>query len=393
MKLAVVTETFPPEINGVATSIARMLEALERRGHCVLITRPRQAGDCAGSGDLESRTTITVRGFPLPGYPGLRFGLPAASTLREVWSRDRPDLVHVVTEGPLGWSAVSAARRLGLPVTSDFRTHFDHYSGHYGYGWIRHGVSRYLRRFHARTDLTFVPTERLSSDLAQQGYSNLRVVGRGIDARLFHPGRRSSDLRGRWGLGPDDLAIIYVGRIAPEKNLDLVLRAFEAIRRERHEARLVFVGDGPALASLQHAAPEHVYAGMRAGEDLARHYASGDLFLFPSLTETFGNVTLEALASGLGVVAFDYAAAGELVQHGENGMLAPLGNGGAFVEHAVRLATKPQLLSSVRERARTSIATRHWDAIVSVWLEHLEACVARYRSINDGKTGIFLAAD
>ena len=164
-------------------------------------------------------------------------------------------MVHIVTEGPLGWSALQAALKLKLPVSSDFRTNFHAYSRHYGVGWLQRPIAAYLRKFHNRTQLTMVPTEALRRDLATRGFRNLRVVARGVDTALFTPARRSDSLRAGWGAAPDDPVILHVGRLAPEKNLEPVVNAFEQIRRSEPRAKLVFVGDGPARAGLQRAAP------------------------------------------------------------------------------------------------------------------------------------------
>ena len=307
LRVALVTETFPPEVNGVAMTIGRMLDGLLARGHRIQLARPRQhRGDAPRNGpQLEE---LLLAGVPLPRYQGLRMGLPAGGALARAWERWGPDIVHVVTEGPLGWSALNLARRLGLPATTDFHTNFHSYSTHYGFGLLKSVIGAHLRRFHNRALCTFVPTWQLREELRLDGYRGLEVVARGVDTRLFDPVRRSAALRRQWGAGEDDPVAIYVGRIAPEKNLPLVLSAFAAMRQRAPRARLVLVGDGPARAQLQRQHPEHVFAGMRVHEDLACHYASGDVFLFPSVTETFGNVTVEAMASGLAVVAFDYAA-------------------------------------------------------------------------------------
>jgi glycosyltransferase involved in cell wall biosynthesis len=308
LRIALVTETYAPEINGVAMTLSRMVQGLLARGHRIQIVRPRQsrADEASHSPNHEE---VLVRGAAIPGYDGLHFGLPARSRLHRLWSRQRPDAVHVATEGPLGWSAVSAARRLGIPVTSDFHTNFDHYSGHYGVGWLRRPVAAYLQRFHNRTAATFVPTREMSCALTARGYRQVEVIAREIDTACFNPSRRSAALRGAWGLGESGLAVIWVGRLAPEKNIPLVLAAFEKIRLTNQDARLIIVGDGPMRKSLQERHPDYIFAGMRVGDDLAAHYASGDLFLFSSLSETYGNVTLEAMASGLCMVAYEYAAA------------------------------------------------------------------------------------
>jgi glycosyltransferase involved in cell wall biosynthesis len=357
LRIALVTETYPPEINGVAMTTERIVGGLLQRGHSIQLVRPRQgsADQPAAQGAL---TQLLVSSIALPRYSELRMGLPAVGRLTRCWRARRPDVVHVVTEGPLGWAALVAARRLDVPAASDFHTNFHSYSRHYGVGFLRGMIGSYLRRFHNRSLCTFVPTRQLRGELEREGYRNVRVVARGVDTRLFTPARRSAELRRHWGLGPDDLAVICVGRLAPEKNLPLALSAFVKIRDHRPDARLVLVGDGPARAGLERNHPGHVFAGMRKGEDLATHYASGDLFLFPSQTETFGNVTLEAMAS-------------EHVVDGESGLLVPFGDAHAFERASLRLATDRALLSALRREARLSAEGVSWDQIVDTFSEAL----------------------
>ncbi len=366
LRVALVTETFPPEINGVAMTLGRLVDGLLRRGHAVQLVRPRQAADgvLAGTPPRQGLSEVLVAGVPIPNYAGLRFGLPAGLRLLRLWQRQRPDIVHVATEGPLGWSALNAARRLGLPVSSGFHTNFHNYTRHYGLGWLQRPISGYLRAFHNRCDVTLVPTQRLAEELCRDGYRNLAVVSRGVDTALFRPQRRSAALRAVCGASEQQLLVLYVGRLAAEKNLPLVLAAWDAIRIRRRDARLLFVGDGPMRASLAAKCPDAIFAGMRSGADLAAHYASADLFLFPSMTETFGNVTTEALASGLGVVAYDYAAAGELIENGDNGCKAPLGDTRGFVAAAGRLAAPDgSELARLRARSAASVAHLDWELI------------------------------
>lgn len=362
LRVAVVTETYPPEVNGVAMTLGRMVAALQARNHQVQLIRPRQgASDAAVSRDNFEE--VLKPGLPIPRYDSLRMGLPARQGLLKLWQRKRPDVVQVATEGPLGWSAVSAAHRLRIPVASDFHTNFHSYSRHYGVGWLRKPISAYLRKFHNKALVTMVPTREMCDALTASGYRNVRVVARGVDTRLFSPLHRSRELRASWGAGDDDIVVLAVGRIAPEKNLPVVLAAFDAMRRARPRARLVFVGDGPERATLERRFPEHVFAGMRIGEDLARHYASGDVFLFSSLTETFGNVTLEAMASGLAVVAYDYAAARQHIRHGESGLVAPPDADREFVALAASLAGNPDRIQALGRAARRTAETVDWEVV------------------------------
>jgi len=368
LRVAVVTETYPPEINGVAMTTGRMVDGLVAAGHRVDLIRPRQPHE--GGGVLaEGVEQMLSRGIPIPKYANLQLGLPAQKVLLRRWSLQRPDVVQVVTEGPLGWSALTAARKLQLPVISEFHTNFHRYSGHYGVGWLKRPIAAYLRKFHNRADLTLVPTRALCDELAGHGIPRVDVVSRGVDTTLFDPIRRSETLRRQWGLAPDDLAVTYVGRIAPEKNLALLEKAFEAILARHPRARLVMVGSGPALHAMRARQPRAIFAGPQSGEFLAEHFASGDLFLFPSLTETYGNVVAEALASGLPVVAYRDAAARELIEHGVHGWLAEPGDEDAFVAGAVALADAPELRSRQRLAARERVERLAWRAIVDRLVE------------------------
>src|SRR5439155_728251 len=318
--------------NGVAMTLARLVDGLRSRGHAVSVVRPRQRVDRRGP--LRDPEEFLVHGAPLPGYGGLQIGLPAAGALRRHWTRHRPDVVYVATEGPLGWSAVRAATRLRLPVVSGFHTNFHSYAKHYHAGWIVRVVAGYLRRFHNRTTATVVATADLRARLNALGFTNLSVLGRGVDSGLFTPERRCAALRAAWGVSEHDTVALYVGRIAPEKNLELAVEAYRAMQRVGGARRFVLVGDGPQRAALQKRHPDLVFCGAIIGEQLAAHYASADVFLFPSETETFGNVVLEAMASGLALVAYDYAAARMHVTHGETGVLIPYGQAAAFVAGA-----------------------------------------------------------
>jgi glycosyltransferase involved in cell wall biosynthesis len=380
LRIALVTETYPPEVNGVARTLAHVVEGLRARNHELQLIRPRQSDRDGATADVRFHEVL-MRGLPIPRYPTLKIGLPAKNALVRMWTTRRPDLVHVATEGPLGWSALQAAKHLRLPVSSDFRTNFHAYSKHYGVGWLHKPIMMYLRKFHNAAQCTMVPTETLRHSLAEYGFRDVHVVARGVDTTLFDPARRSDALRRAWGVAPDELAVLYVGRLAPEKNLEVLAHAFNTIRRARPGAKLVLVGDGPAARTVQGLCPDAVFAGMRAGEDLAAHYASADLFLFPSLTETFGNVTPEAMASGLPVVAFDYAAASQLVTPGQTGQLAPFADTEAFVRHAAALAADLDHVRAMGRHARRAAEVLGWDRII----EQIEA---RFIAIIDAATPV-----
>lgn len=362
MRTAIVTETWPPEINGVALTVQSLARGLRRLGHSVELVRPDRPGDAATISANEF-AELRVRSTGLPRYPGLRVGLPAQSRLVRHWSSSRPQAIYVATEGPLGHSALGAARRLGIPACTGFHTRFDDFITHYGFPWLSPFVFAGMRRFHNRAATTLVPTRELADFLRSRAFANISVLSRAVDVDLFAPSRRDATLRDRWGLTDDGLAVIHVGRLAAEKNLDLAVRAFREIERVHAGARFIVVGDGPERGRLADTNPDFIFAGMHRDEALARHYASGDLFLFPSLTETFGNVTLEAMASGLPVVAFDYGAAREHIHEADCGVCVPFADADAFVAAAVALAGDPARRSRMAGRARETVSCLSPDAV------------------------------
>jgi glycosyltransferase involved in cell wall biosynthesis len=363
LRIAMVTETYPPEVNGVARTVSEMVEGLRLRGHSIQLVRPRQNGADRAfvDGNLEE---VLGRGIAIPRYPQLKLGLPARRALLRQWSLRRPDVVHIATEGPLGWSALAAAGDLDLPAATDFHTNFHVYSRHYGVGWLARPVVAYLRRFHNRADCTLVPTAELAENLARDGFERLHVVGRGVNPAVFSPQRRSAALRARWGAAEDTPVALCVSRFAPEKNFPLVIKAFEAMRQARADAKLVLVGDGPMSEPLRRRNVGFVIAGRLVNGELSAHYASADLFLFPSTSETFGNVTLEAMASGLGIVAYRYAAAREHLRHEESALLATPDDEAAFIAAAERLVREPALAGRLGRAARASAEHLTWQRIV-----------------------------
>ena len=362
LRIAVVTETWPPEVNGVAMTLAKLVQGLSHRNHDVQLIRPRQTKTDSPMSD-SSLEEVLMRGMPIPRYPELKLGLPSKKTLVKTWTLRRPDVVHIATEGPLGWSALQAAKVLKLPVTSDFRTNFQSYSKHYGVGWLRKPIVAYLRKFHNATACTMVPTRELMRTLSQNGFANLKVVSRGVDTKLFNISKRDTSLRSSWGATDDTKVLISVGRMAPEKNLDQVLKTYEALKVTGQAFKLVMVGDGPLKEQFQKRCPEIIFPGMLSQSNLAAYYASSDLFIFPSQTETFGNVTLEALASGIPVLAFDCAAARDWVQTGVNGWLIAENNPEGFAAQAVTVFKSKDLLDQITQSTRKQVVHLDWDQI------------------------------
>ena len=375
-------------------TLGHLVDGLAQRGHRITIVRPRQRQESPRFSVTQRVGCRQVRlpGVPIPGYPQLRLGLPARRRLRQQWLLNRPDLVHVATEGPLGASAITMARKMGIPVTSSFHTNFDQYTRDYRIGWLKPVVAAWLRHVHNRTLRTFVPTHDLLARLQTEGYDNLRLLSRGVDTSLFKPERRDESLRAAWGAAPSDPVVVHVGRMAAEKNYPLVFRAYDAIKAVSRRAKLVLVGDGPLLSFYQRQRPDAIFTGFYTGVNLARLYASGDIYLHASITETFGNVITEALGSGLAVSAFDYAAAHEFVTPEKNGLLAAVGDEEKFLAHAVRLVSDSALRVQLASAAPAAVNTRSWDSIVDRFeRDLLEARAEFHRTANpavDFKTEI-----
>lgn len=368
LRISLITETFPPDVNGVARTLNRFLHGLKSRGHqvsllCPHSQLPREPLD-------EDIPTRQVTGIPIPMYRELRLGLASTSAVRDWWKSHPADVVYIATEGPLGMTARRAALKNGVPFVTGYHTHFDAYSGFYGFSLLQPMIQGHQRRFHNAANCTVVPTNALADQLMQErGYNKVATVSRGVETELFDPARRSQALRQSWGLGDDELALLYVGRLAAEKNIQRVIDCYQKVAANNDKIKLVLVGDGPMRAKLEQQVPEAVFCGTRTGEDLAQHYASGDVFLFASETETFGNVITEAMASGLAVVTYDYAAGRSHIRHGENGFLAPLGDAEAFCHVAQEAVAAADALQPVRKAARETALELHWDRIV----ERLEA--------------------
>ena len=358
MHYALVTETWPPDVNGVALTVRNLQRGLQQRGRKVSVVRPEQH-----PGQVPGEDELLVRGAPLPRYPALRVGLASARRLEQAWKDDRPDAIYIATEGPLGWSAMRAARRLAIPVASAVHTRFDLYMRDYGMPLLEPLALRWMRHFHNRADVTLVPTRELEQQLERSGFEHTRRLARAVDTARFDPRLRDPALRAAWKVGSDEVAMIHVGRIAPEKNLALAVRAFRELQAHRPRARMVWVGDGPLRAALEHDNPDFIFCGVKRARELARHFASADMFLFPSLSETFGNVTLEAMASGIATVAFDYGAAREHLADGIHG--ARVASEDAFIRAVVRIGCDDDLRSAMGRRARSAVAGLHPDRVAA----------------------------
>ncbi|MGQ0801046.1 MAG: glycosyltransferase family 4 protein [Pseudomarimonas sp.] len=376
MHAAIVTETWPPEVNGVALTVQSLVLGLRELGHRVSLVRPTQPAHPLPPGD----ESMLIRSAALPRYPGLRIGFPAGGRLLRQWQSDRPDAIYVATEGPLGWSAVRTAKRLGIPTATGFHTRFDEYMARYGVGVLTPIAFAWMRRFHNTAEATLVPTTELAEFLQSRGFERVQRLGRAVDTSLFDAARRSDALRASWGANPNDLVVIHVGRLAPEKNLDLAIRSFRRIQKLRAGARFVIVGDGPTREALAAANPDFIFTGVKRGNELAEHFASGDLFLFPSLSETFGNVTLEAMASGVATVAYDYGAAREYLRDRLHGRAVMRDDEAGYVAAATELAIDDGLRQRMANAARAAMLPLHPRQVSEHFAELLSTLANKERA-------------
>lgn len=361
MRVTLVTETYFPQVNGVSRTLGQLVRVLTGAGDVVQLIHPDYGEPAA---DEHNRL---VRSISLPFYRELQLPLPPFGEVRRAIDNFAPDLVHIATEATLGLSVLRHALRRRLPTVSSFHTNFDQYSAHYRVGWAGGTIWRYLRWFHNRTLETYVPSRATITDLEARGFERLVLWPRGVDSQFFRPDRAGrSAIRAALGAGPDDVVIGHVSRIAAEKNVDYLASALELVAAARPGVRALIVGDGPARSALEtRLGPRAHFAGYRGGEDLADHYAAADLFAFASLTETFGNVILEAMASGLPVVAVRAGGPGDTVRPDENGLLVePADPSSAFADALISLVDDAGRRRRLADGARAFAESQSWDAIM-----------------------------
>ncbi|GHE19615.1 glycosyltransferase family 4 protein [Halomonas urumqiensis] len=380
MRICLVSETWSPDINGVAHTLGHLAVELRARGCRLQLIRPQPARSPGESPpDTATRPTRTagmeaelqVRPVAVPGYREVRIGMPATRRITRLWREQRPDVIYLATQGPLGWSALRAARRMAIPVVTGWHTNFDHYCRDYGVAWLAPFVTRRLRTFHNRGAATLVPTHQQATELGAKGFENLRVMARGIEGERYSPAFRDTALRRQWGADEHRPVALYVGRLAAEKNLTLLRDTLLAMQAARPDLVLVVVGDGPGRRALQQALPSAHFTGFIDRQDLIRHYASADLFIFPSLSETWGNVVLEAMASGLAVVAFRHAAGAELIDHDSHGLCLPVDDPDGFRDAAVTLCQQPARYARLGRAARQRALHYTWPAITDDFVSAL----------------------
>jgi phosphatidylinositol alpha 1,6-mannosyltransferase len=370
MRVLFCTDTYPPQVNGVSIVTALTVSGLSRLGWRCAVVAPRYpaaayAGWSGQTSPAEAPAElVTIPSLPLPRYPEVRLSLPHIGPVRRLVERFRPDLVHCATEFTIGRMGQSAAARSGLPMVSSYHTDFARYAGAYGAPWLGRAVSAYLGRFHRRSRRVYTPSSISRGDVLALGAQDVEVWGRGVDAELFHPRRRSGALRAELGVG-DAFVFLYVGRLAPEKRAEHIIQAFrltvDALPAGR--VHLVMAGTGPREAELRAAGPTGVtFLGFLERQTrLPDLYASCDAFVFASVTETLGLVVLEAMASGLPVIAAPEGGVRDHLRNQENGLTFPEGDVESMARAMVALATEPGLTRRLATGARLTAEALTWE--------------------------------
>ena len=380
LKIAIVTETWAPEINGVALSLLQLCKGLQKQGHKILLIRPTQKQICK---EFSPNKECLVMPQGIPRYPSMQFGWPQYGKVTQAIDSFEPDVVHIVTEGPLGFAALHVAKVRKIVVSSGFHSPFQEFSRFFDLAFLVKPIQHYLRWFHNHTQLTCVPSKHTEQGLRAFGVTcPLAVVGRGVDTQRFSSKYRSAILRKRWGADENTRVMLYVGRLSPEKEIHVLIGAYQLMLRQQQKVKLVIVGDGPDLSRLQKMpiASEVIFTGSLVGMELAEAYASADVFVFASQVETFGNVVLEAMESGLPVVAYDYACAQQQSQHQQAGWLCPRGRTEVFTQTMLQLPEQA-ILHQMGQVAMQQVQKTGWQHAVQQFETALYQVVQDHRMV------------
>jgi phosphatidylinositol alpha 1,6-mannosyltransferase len=368
MRVLYCTDTYPPQVNGVSVVTALSVAGLRERGWECAVVAPRYPDD-AGSvfteyGSAEDDGVTAIPSISVPIYPDVRLTVPSYRTVYRVAQRFKPDLIHSETEFIQGRLGQLVGARLGIPLVSSYHTDFARYTDSYGIPWLRSSIEGYITRFHRRSRRTYTPSAPARDDLHQWGIRDVEVWGRGVDTNAYHPRLRSDALRKELGL-VNRFTFLYVGRLAHEKNVEQIVEAYRLALPSlpADGTRLVIAGAGPREAALRAAAPPGVvFLGyLDRATELPALYASADAFVFASLTETLGLVVLEAMASGLPVIATPAGGVADHLRDGENGIAYPAGDARAMADAMIVLATAPARARALSLAARATAEALGWD--------------------------------
>lgn len=349
--------------DGANQALNRLAEYMIRHGAALRVYAPTTDTPAfKPTGDL-----VSVPSFPIPGRSEYQIPLGLSRANRKDLAKFDPNIIHVSSPDPTGHAAVRWATERDTPVLASVHTRFETYPRYYGLGFIEPVIEGICRRFYHRCDALVAPSQSMVDTLLEQEmHDDIAIWSRGVDRTVFDPSKRDLAWRREHGIEDDEVAIVFLGRLVMEKGLDIFAETIVQLRREQVPHRVLVIGDGPARKWFEQALPGGVFVGFQTGADLGRALASGDVFFNPSITETFGNVTLEAMACGLPVVAAGATGASSLVDEWETGRLVPPGNAGAFAEAIKPYCTNHDLRMRHGEAGEVKSREYSWDAINKV---------------------------
>jgi glycosyltransferase involved in cell wall biosynthesis len=366
LRFALFCANFNGVPDGASKSLNRLVAFLLDRGATVRVYSPTVSYP-PFKPPIEP---IAVPSVPIPTRPEYRLSLGLNRRLREDVARFAPNMVHISVPDRAGLQAQRLAGQQGVPVVASLHTRFETYLSYYGLGLLRPLIERRLRRFYSRCDAVLVPNELIADELRARGWaSNVHVWKRGVDRNLFNPGRRSAEWRRRQGFDDEDIVLLFFGRLVREKGLGEFAALVEELRRRGHRFRLLLVGEGPERAIMEQQLHGAVFTGHLDGEALAQAVASADILINPSVTEAFGNVNLEAMASGLAIVSADVPSARALILNGQSGLLVAPGEVSAYAEAVERLIQLPPLRKGLAAAAVSASTAFVWDELLGSVLD------------------------
>ncbi|KUO64375.1 MAG: hypothetical protein APF84_03945 [Gracilibacter sp. BRH_c7a] len=370
MRIAYFTDTYLPQINGVTNTLSRLAAFMDQKGIENMIFAP-----AANSYSYQTMvdTSFSIRFFL---YPECRLSIPNPYRIGKLLAQFQPDLIHCYTQFNMGLIGLNYSRNHGIPVVASYTTNFDQYLDYYSLPFMKKFVWDYHKWFHNQCLVNYAPSRDTVSILQDKGINNVALWSRGVDTELYNPLKRREDLRQEWNAS-EKIVLLYVGRIAAEKNLQLLIDSYRILQAQFGDSiHLVLTGDGPLLNVLQQEGLSNVtFTGYKTGEELAQVYASADIFAFPSTTETFGNVVLEAMASGLPVVGFAAGGVKEIIHDGANGLLCSNLNQKEFVHASKEMIQQSGLRSVLSNGARQYALTKSWNSIFSALLDSYQKVI------------------
>jgi glycosyltransferase involved in cell wall biosynthesis len=372
-RIAYFSEVILPWVDGVSRTLGRLFDYLEGSGRDFRIYAP-----FAPSEEYAwSYRVRTVKSLPFPFHTEYRLSLPERQGLTRDLDAFKPDVIHVCTPTPAAIWAQSYAKSRGIPVAGSYHTSFDRYLRYYHVGFLTGALWQWMRWFYNRCDVVLPPSQATLVELQERGFKNVRLWSRGIDCQLFSPAKRDVALRSVLGADDDTPLLLMVSRLVKEKDLAELVELDRILRNRGLKYRLALVGKGPFAKELQSKLPEAVFAGYLPIEDLTRWYASADIFVFPSTTETFGNVVQEAMASGLATVVANSGGPAGIVEDGVTGAICRPNDPGDMADKVAELLGDPDLRVRYAENGRRAAEARHWDAINNGLTREYEALLSR----------------